>query len=162
MQVFSAVIALELQNKLEFEVDRNISEAQYIVYQNCIKLLKSNVNEGFSGGEKKRNEILQLAISTRTTFGIILISFLTVLGDLAILNEIHSGLDVDALQDVEEALNELLTPQKSVLMVTHYQRLLDIIKPKFVHLMEDGKIVKTSDISIAAQLEKEGYKGISS
>ncbi|KAI3845435.1 hypothetical protein MKW92_004887 [Papaver armeniacum] len=109
--------------------------------------LNRNVNEGFSGGEKKRNEILQLAV----------------LGaDLAILDEIDSGLDVDALQDVGEAVNELLTPQKSVLMVTHYQRLLDIIKPKFVHIMEDGKIVKTGDISIAVQLEKEGYKGISS
>ncbi|KAI3911433.1 hypothetical protein MKW98_010320 [Papaver atlanticum] len=91
--------------------------------------LNRNVNEGFSGGEKKRNEILQLAV----------------LGaDLAILDEIDSGLDVDALQDVGEAVNELLTPQKSVLMVTHYQRLLDIIKPKFVHIMEDGKIVKTA------------------
>ncbi|KAI3994132.1 hypothetical protein MKX01_012389 [Papaver californicum] len=109
--------------------------------------LNRNVNEGFSGGEKKRNEILQLAV----------------LGaDLAILDEVDSGLDVDALQDVGEAVNELLTPQKSVLMVTHYQRLLDIIKPKYVHIMEDGKIVKTGDISIAAQLEKEGYKGISS
>ncbi|KAI3993701.1 hypothetical protein MKX01_002714 [Papaver californicum] len=107
--------------------------------------LNRNVNEGFSGGEKKRNEILQLAV----------------LGaDLAILDEIDSGLDVDALQDVGEAVNELLTPQKSVLMVTHYQRLLDIIKPKYVHIMEDGKIVKTGDISLAAQLEKEGYKGI--
>ncbi|MCL7021726.1 hypothetical protein MKW94_001492 [Papaver nudicaule] len=107
--------------------------------------LNRNVNEGFSGGEKKRNEILQLAV----------------LGaDLAILDEIDSGLDVDALQDVGEAVNELLTPQKSVLMVTHYQRLLDIIKPKYVHIMDHGKIVKTGDISIAAQLEKEGYKGI--
>ncbi|KAI3923650.1 hypothetical protein MKW98_011280 [Papaver atlanticum] len=91
--------------------------------------LNRNVNEGFSGGEKKRNEILQLAV----------------LGaNLAILDEIDSGLDVDALQDVGEAVNELLTPQKSVLMVTHYRRLLDIIKPKFVHIMEDGKIVKTA------------------
>ncbi|OVA13689.1 ABC transporter-like [Macleaya cordata] len=108
--------------------------------------LNRNVNEGFSGGERKRNEILQLAV----------------LGaDLAILDEIDSGLDVDALQDVAEAVNGLLTPKNSVLMITHYQRLLDYIKPSYVHIMEDGKIVKTGDSSLAQQLEKEGYKGIS-
>ncbi|XP_021773450.1 ABC transporter I family member 6, chloroplastic-like isoform X1 [Chenopodium quinoa] len=107
--------------------------------------LNRNVNEGFSGGERKRNEILQLAV----------------LGaDLAILDEIDSGLDVDALQDVARAVNDLLTPNNAVLMITHYQRLLDFIKPAYIHIMENGRIVKTGDISLASVLEKEGYKGI--
>lgn len=107
--------------------------------------LNRNVNEGFSGGERKRNEILQLAV----------------LGaELAILDEIDSGLDVDALQDVAKAVNGLLTPKNSVLMITHYQRLLDFIKPTYIHIMEDGRIIKTGDISLANILEKEGYKAI--
>ncbi|XP_062091678.1 ABC transporter I family member 6, chloroplastic [Humulus lupulus] len=108
--------------------------------------LNRNVNEGFSGGEKKRNEILQLAV----------------LGaEMSILDEIDSGLDVDALRDVAKAVNSLLTPKNSVLMITHYLRLLEFIKPSCIHVMEDGKIVKTGDINIAKTLEKEGYKGIS-
>ncbi|XP_059435143.1 ABC transporter I family member 6, chloroplastic [Corylus avellana] len=108
--------------------------------------LNRNVNEGFSGGEKKRNEILQLAV----------------LGaDLAILDEIDSGLDVDALRDVADAVNRLLTPKNSLLMITHYERLLNFIKPVRVHVMEDGKIVKTGDVSIAKLLEDEGYQAIS-
>ncbi|CAK9135912.1 unnamed protein product [Ilex paraguariensis] len=111
-----------------------------------IDFLNRNVNENFSGGERKRNEILQLAI----------------LGaDLAILDEIDSGLDVDALQDVAKAVNGLLTPKNSVLMITHYKRLLEFIKPTYIHIMEDGNIVKTGDISLAQVLETEGYKGIS-
>ncbi|KMS98405.1 hypothetical protein BVRB_4g092840 [Beta vulgaris subsp. vulgaris] len=107
--------------------------------------LNRNVNEGFSGGERKRNEILQLAV----------------LGaDLAILDEIDSGLDVDALQDVAKAVNGLLTPNNSVLMITHYQRLLDYIKPAYIHIMENGRIVRTGDISLASELEKGGYKAI--
>ncbi|XP_043702118.1 ABC transporter I family member 6, chloroplastic [Telopea speciosissima] len=109
--------------------------------------LNRNVNEGFSGGERKRNEILQLAL----------------LGaDLAILDEIDSGLDVDALQDVAKAVNVLLTPKNSILMITHYQRLLEYIKPKYIHIMERGRIVKTGDIAIAELLEKEGYRAYSS
>ncbi|KAH7536874.1 hypothetical protein FEM48_Zijuj03G0032400 [Ziziphus jujuba var. spinosa] len=108
--------------------------------------LNRNVNEGFSGGERKRNEILQLAV----------------LGaDLSILDEIDSGLDVDALRDVAKAVNSLLTTQNSVLMITHYQRLIEFIKPAYIHIMEDGKIVKTGDISIAKILEKGGFKAIS-
>ncbi|GMH10236.1 hypothetical protein Nepgr_012077 [Nepenthes gracilis] len=87
--------------------------------------LNRNVNEGFSGGERKRNEILQLAV----------------LGaELAILDEIDSGLDVDALQDVAKAVNGLLSPQNSVLIITHYQRLLEYIKPSYIHIMENGRI----------------------
>ncbi|KAL3718119.1 hypothetical protein ACJRO7_003280 [Eucalyptus globulus] len=108
--------------------------------------LNRNVNEGFSGGERKRNEILQLAV----------------LGaELAILDEIDSGLDVDALRDVAKSVNGLLTPKNSVLMITHYLRLLEFIEPRYIHVMENGKIVKTGDISIAKTLEKEGFKGVS-
>ncbi|XP_059627859.1 ABC transporter I family member 6, chloroplastic-like [Cornus florida] len=111
-----------------------------------IDFLNRNVNEGFSGGERKRNEILQLAV----------------LGaDLAILDEIDSGLDVDALRDVAKAVNGILTPKNSVLMITHYLRLLEFIKPTYIHIMEDGRIVRTGDISIAEVLEKQGYKAIS-
>ncbi|KAL8520334.1 hypothetical protein ACS0TY_011035 [Phlomoides rotata] len=78
--------------------------------------------------------------------------------ELAILDEIDSGLDVDALRDVAKAVNELRTPKNSVLMITHYLRLLEFIKPTYIHIMENGKIVKTGDISIAELLEREGYK----
>jgi Fe-S cluster assembly ATP-binding protein len=105
-----------------------------------------NVNEGFSGGERKRNEILQLAV----------------LGaDLAILDEIDSGLDVDALRDVGKAVNELTTSRKSVLMITHYMRIFDTIQPTYIHIMDDGRIVKTGDVSLAKLLENEGYKAYS-
>ncbi|MBA0659941.1 hypothetical protein Goklo_012016 [Gossypium klotzschianum] len=108
--------------------------------------LNRNVNEGFSGGERKRNEILQLAV----------------LGaDLAILDEIDSGLDVDALRDVAKAVNGLLTPTNSVLMITHYRRLLEVIKPTFIHIMENGRIIKTGDSSLAKVLEEKGYTAIS-
>ncbi|XP_057482913.1 ABC transporter I family member 6, chloroplastic-like [Actinidia eriantha] len=111
-----------------------------------VDFLNRNVNEGFSGGEKKRNEIFQLAV----------------LGaELAILDEIDSGLDVDALRDVAKAVNGLLTPKNSVLMITHYHRLLEFIKPTCVHIMEDGRIVETGQELIAKRIEKEGYKAVS-
>lgn len=111
-----------------------------------IDFLNRNVNEGFSGGERKRNEILQLAV----------------LGaDMAILDEIDSGLDVDALRDVAKSVNGLLTPNNSILMITHYLRLLEFIKPAYIHIMDNGKIVKTGDVSLAKILEREGYKAIS-
>ncbi|KAH9305908.1 hypothetical protein KI387_010312, partial [Taxus chinensis] len=103
------------------------------------KFLNRNVNEGFSGGEKKRNEILQFAVLE---------------ADLAILDEIDSGLDVDALQDVAKAVNGLLTPKNAVLMITHYQRLLDFIKPIYVHIIENGRIIKTGNALLAKQLEE--------
>ncbi|KAG6677667.1 hypothetical protein I3842_14G038700 [Carya illinoinensis] len=108
--------------------------------------LNRNVNEGFSGGERRWNEILQLAVPG---------------ADLAILDEIDSGLDVDALRNVAEAVNGLLTPKISLLMITHYERLLNFVRPTFIHVMENGKIVKTVDISIAKLLEDEGYQAIS-
>ncbi|CAI5484169.1 unnamed protein product [Closterium sp. Yama58-4] len=112
-----------------------------------LKYLQRNVNEGFSGGEKKRNEILQLAVLD---------------AELAILDEIDSGLDVDALRDVATAVNSLKRPDKAVLMITHYQRLLDYIRPDYIHIMEQGRIVLTGDASLASQLEEKGYAGIQS
>lgn len=111
--------------------------------------LNRNVNEGFSGGEKKRNEILQLACLE---------------AEAAILDEIDSGLDIDALRDVSVAVNGLKKdrPDMAVLMVTHYKRLLDYIRPDKVHIMQDGKIVTTGDMSLVDKLELEGYKVLSS
>ncbi|KAK3275992.1 ABC transporter I member 6, chloroplastic [Cymbomonas tetramitiformis] len=110
-----------------------------------ISFLNRNVNEGFSGGEKKRNEILQLSVLE---------------AELAILDEIDSGLDVDALRDVAEAVNALKSPDKSILMITHYQRLLDYIRPDFVHIMEKGKIIKTGGAELAETISEGGFAGI--
>jgi len=104
--------------------------------------LKRGVNEGFSGGEKKRNEILQL---------------LTLNPTLAVLDETDSGLDIDALQVVSKGVNHFHNASNSVLLVTHYQRLLDYIVPDKVHVLADGKIVKSGDKSLALELEQRGY-----
>lgn len=109
--------------------------------------LNRNVNEGFSGGEKKRNEILQLAVLE---------------ADMAILDEIDSGLDIDALRDVSNAVNGLKRADSGVLMVTHYKRLLDYIRPDFVHVMDAGRITTTGDISIVDKLEAGGYATLAS
>lgn len=100
------------------------------------------VNVGFSGGEKKRNEILQMAVLSPK---------------LAILDETDSGLDIDALRIVADGVNRLKSPHKSILLITHYQRLLDYIKPDFVHVLANGKIIETGDASLALTLEKRGY-----
>jgi len=107
--------------------------------------LHRNVNEGFSGGEKKRNEILQMQLLEPT---------------LAILDETDSGLDVDALRIVGEGVNLLRGGDRSIILVTHYQRLLDIIKPDYVHVLADGEIKLSGNFSLAQRLEKEGYEGI--
>ena len=104
--------------------------------------LERSVNEGFSGGEKKRNEILQMAILEPT---------------LAILDETDSGLDIDALRVVAGGVNRLLTPDNACVLVTHYQRLLNYIVPHYVHVMEGGRIIKTGDKSLALELESRGY-----
>jgi Fe-S cluster assembly ATP-binding protein len=105
--------------------------------------LNRNVNEGFSGGEKKRNEILQFA---------------TLDSDLAILDETDSGLDIDALKTISKAINKLMTENKSVILITHYKRLLDYIKPDFIHVMRNGKIIKTGNFELANILEEKGYE----
>jgi Fe-S cluster assembly ATP-binding protein len=101
------------------------------------------VNDGFSGGEKKRNEILQAAILEPA---------------LCILDETDSGLDIDALKIVADGVNSLRSPERSFLMITHYQRLLDYIKPDFVHVLADGKIVKSGGAELALELEAKGYQ----
>ena len=106
------------------------------------KLLDRSVNQGFSGGEKKRNEILQMAVLEPR---------------LAILDETDSGLDIDALRVVADGVNELRAPNRSVILITHYQRLLEHVKPDFVHVLLDGRIVKSGDESLALQLEEKGY-----
>jgi Fe-S cluster assembly ATP-binding protein len=106
------------------------------------KFLYRAVNEGFSGGEKKRNEILQAAILEPK---------------LCILDETDSGLDIDALKIVAEGINAMRSPERSFLMITHYQRLLDYVEPDFVHVLADGKIVKTGGPELAKELEEQGY-----
>ena len=105
-------------------------------------LMKRAVNEGFSGGEKKRNEIFQMAIMEPS---------------LAILDETDSGLDIDALKDVAEGVNSLRTPERAMLVVTHYQRLLDHIVPDHVHVLSKGRIVKSGGRELALALEEQGY-----
>ena len=107
-----------------------------------LDFLKRGVNEGFSGGEKKRNEIMQMILLEPK---------------LCILDESDSGLDVDALQVVADGVNSQRDGERSFIVVTHYQRLLDYIKPDFVHILADGKIVKSGDASLAPEVEKEGY-----
>lgn len=109
------------------------------------KLSHRSVNEGFSGGEKKRNEIFQMAMLDP---------------QLAILDETDSGLDVDAMRIVADGVNQLFTPQKSIIVITHYDRLLDMIRPDVVHVLYNGRIVKTSGPELAKQIEAEGYDSI--
>lgn len=109
------------------------------------KFLSRSLNEGFSGGEKKRNEIFQMAIMEPK---------------LAILDETDSGLDIDALRIVANGVNKLKSPENAVLVITHYQRLLDYIIPDFVHVMVDGRIVKSGTKELAYELEEKGYDWI--
>ncbi|MDD5860959.1 MAG: Fe-S cluster assembly ATPase SufC [Prevotella sp.] len=109
------------------------------------KLSRRSVNEGFSGGEKKRNEIFQMAMLEPK---------------LSILDETDSGLDVDAMRIVAEGVNKLFTPEKSIIVITHYERLLDMIKPNVVHVLYKGRIVKTAGPELAKEIEKRGYDWI--
>lgn len=109
------------------------------------KLANRSVNEGFSGGEKKRNEIFQMAMLEPK---------------LSILDETDSGLDIDALRIVAEGVNKLKTPETSCIVITHYQRLLDYIKPDIVHVLYKGRIVKTAGPELALELEEKGYDWI--
>ena len=106
------------------------------------ELLNRSVNEGFSGGEKKRNEILQMAVLEP---------------DMAVLDETDSGLDIDALRIVADGVNALRSETRSVLAITHYQRLLEYLVPDFTHVLMDGRIVRSGDRSLALQLEEHGY-----
>jgi len=106
------------------------------------KFLNRGVNEGFSGGEKKRNEILQMAMLEPS---------------LAILDETDSGLDIDALKAVAQGVNTLRSPDRAIILITHYQRLLDYIEPDFVHVLSKGRIIRSGDKALALELEDKGY-----
>ena len=105
--------------------------------------LSRNLNEGFSGGEKKRNEILQMILLD---------------SELSILDETDSGLDIDALRIISNGINNFMNPDKSIILITHYQRLLDYINPTYVHVMQNGKIIKTGSADLAKELETKGYE----
>jgi Fe-S cluster assembly ATP-binding protein len=107
--------------------------------------IRRSVNQGFSGGEKKRNEIFQMQVLEPT---------------LAILDETDSGLDIDALKVVAEGINQMRDPKRAFVMVTHYQRLLNYVEPDKVHVLSDGRIIKTGDKNLALELERDGYEGI--
>ena len=101
-----------------------------------------SINEGFSGGEKKKNEILQMALFEP---------------ELAILDETDSGLDIDAIRVVSKGINHMRSPKRAIILITHYQRLLTLVKPDFVHVLSGGAIVKSGDANLALELEEEGY-----
>jgi Fe-S cluster assembly ATP-binding protein len=105
--------------------------------------LNRNVNEGFSGGEKKRNEILQMILLD---------------SELSILDETDSGLDIDALKIISNGINKFMNKEKAIILITHYQRLLDYINPTYVHVMQNGKIIKTGTFELAKELEDKGYE----
>ena len=107
--------------------------------------LSRSINDGFSGGEKKRNEIFQMAMLNPK---------------LSILDETDSGLDIDALKVVANGVNKLKSDDNAFIIITHYQRLLNYIKPDYVHVLHDGKIVKSGDAKLALELEKTGYDKI--
>ena len=109
--------------------------------------LSRNVNEGFSGGEKKRNEILQMILLD---------------SEVSILDETDSGLDIDALKIISTGINNFMNENKSIILITHYQRLLDYINPTYVHVMQDGKIIKTGSADLAKELESKGYEWLKS
>ncbi|MDR1950718.1 MAG: Fe-S cluster assembly ATPase SufC, partial [Bacteroidales bacterium] len=129
-----------------FEFQTMMEDKQKIV-ELTDKLAGRSVNEGFSGGEKKKNEIFQMAMLEPK---------------LAILDETDSGLDIDALRIVANGVNKLKKPDNATIVITHYQRLLEYIVPDFVHIMYDGKIVKTGGKELALELEKKGYDWIKS
>ncbi len=126
------------------EFDKIFEEKRQLVEMDS-DLIKRSVNEGFSGGEKKRNEIMQLSLLNPK---------------LALLDETDSGLDIDALRIVSEGVNKFKNSDNSILIVTHYQRILNYIKPDYVHVLVDGEIVKSGDHTLALELEEKGYEWI--
>ncbi len=128
------------------EFDEILREKLKIVKMNP-DFISRSVNHGFSGGEKKRNEIVQTAVLEPK---------------LAVLDETDSGLDIDALKIVAHGINQLRRPDNAMILITHYQRLLDYTEPDFVHILADGKIVRSGDKKLALELEKKGYEAIHS
>lgn len=131
--------SLSLFNEEEFRI---LLEEKLKLLEMKKDFADRNLNEGFSGGEKKRNEILQMAILDPT---------------LAVLDETDSGLDIDAMRAVACGIKRLFEPTKGLLLITHYQRLLDYIRPHFIHVMVDGQIIKRGGYELAAELEMRGY-----
>jgi Fe-S cluster assembly ATP-binding protein len=123
----------------EADIEKKMSELEM-----SPTFLDRNINEGFSGGEKKKNEILQMSLFNP---------------DLAILDETDSGLDIDAMRIVALGVNAMRRKDNSLLIITHYQRLLDLIRPDFVHVLAEGKIVRTGGPELALELEEKGYAG---
>lgn len=119
-----------------------INEKLKLVNMSSI-FLSRNINEGFSGGEKKRNEILQMILLE---------------SELSILDETDSGLDIDALKIISKGINTFMDSNKAIILITHYQRLLDYIKPDYVHVMQNGRIIKTGNAELAKELEIKGYE----
>lgn len=140
--------ALNAQRKLRGEDEVSAADFLRLVREKAKELgldaemLKRAVNVGFSGGEKKRNEMVQMAVLSPK---------------LAVLDETDSGLDIDALKVVADGINAVRGPDRAILLITHYQRLLDYVVPDYVHVLANGRIVKTGDKSLALELEREGY-----
>ncbi len=143
--------ALNAQRKARGEAELSAAELMKLAREKGklvelpAELMKRAVNDGFSGGEKKRNEIFQMAMLEPK---------------LAVLDETDSGLDIDALRVVASGVNALRSPERAMLVITHYQRLLDHIVPDFVHVLVDGRIVESGDKTLALRLESEGYEKI--
>ena len=144
-------LRIAYNSKMKFENKQEVDPIEFFsivseklkIIQMDPAFLSRNVNDGFSGGEKKRNEILQMAILD---------------SELAILDETDSGLDIDALKTISNGINELMTEDKAIILITHYQRLLDYVKPDFIHVMQNGKIIKTGTAELAQELELKGYE----
>ncbi len=141
--------AMNSKKKFHGEKELNTLEFMKLLSSNIKELNihhemgKRGVNSGFSGGEKKRNEVLQMTMLQP---------------DMIIMDETDSGLDIDALREVADGINKLRNKNRSFLIITHYQRLLDYIQPDFIHVLDDGKITKTGDKNLAIELEERGYK----
>jgi len=142
-----------INEKRKYENKKELDAIEFLKFtKECLgkfnidrTLLQRDLNDGFSGGEKKRNELIQL---------------LLLKPNLVMLDEIDSGLDIDAIKVVANIVNSMLDKKRSFLMVTHYDRLLELIKPDFVHILKDGKIAKTGDYNLALELDSKGYEGI--
>ena len=144
-------LRLAYNSKQKFYNKKEVDPLQFLTIINeKLKLvnmspifLSRNVNEGFSGGEKKRNEILQMILLD---------------AKLSILDETDSGLDIDALKIISNGINNFMSQNKAIILITHYKRLLDYINPDYVHVMQHGKIIKTGSANLAQELEKKGYE----
>lgn len=134
--------AMKLRKNLTKEAFSSLLKEKLALVEMKEEFISRNVNEGFSGGEKKKNEILQMALFEPA---------------LAVLDETDSGLDIDAIRHVANGINQLRDEKRAFLLITHYQRLLNYVKPDFVHVLSDGKITQSGDGALALQLEEKGY-----